>query len=396
MAHSAAAETAESFAPSEFESCAVPLLMTTIPLLPKELARLMAQYARPGGRVTTIAGIPSKQGGYLDGQAVGQALFKAPTAVALDTTDMVVAGPRLYIADGADGPRIRCLTLRTGTVHTLIACEAAVPGQPPPRHVDGPLSVACFSRSAGNMVVAPNGALILTDWWGGCIRRISAEAKTVGPSPSPSPSSSSSVVAVQVERRMTTLAGQPLGSHVEYARASAACFREMLFRPAQMALYVDKDAKARAPAIRTHSNAANTDAEADMDVGVLYVGCDEGVHVFDLDQGRRHLYPLSPRPGMYNVQVTGLALTGDGTRLFAGERNHCGLYSFDTRTGACTTLVQHPRNGFDLKTGAVTTDPKTTAKLSCASGLVIDKATRALVMVDIMNNRIVRVRGVDV
>jgi hypothetical protein len=80
---------------AEYEARAVPQITTAIPVLPKELARLMAQYARPFSGTRTIAGVPEKQG-HRDGPALGGALLYGPRCVVLDTSDPV-AGPQLMI-----------------------------------------------------------------------------------------------------------------------------------------------------------------------------------------------------------------------------------------------------------------------------------------------------------
>jgi hypothetical protein len=99
---------------AEFEARAVPLIMTAIPALPKELAQLMAQYAHVIGRTRTIAGECGGRGD-ADGPALSAAKLWGPEAVALDTTDLV-AGPQLIIGDSY---AVRCLNLRSEMVTTI-------------------------------------------------------------------------------------------------------------------------------------------------------------------------------------------------------------------------------------------------------------------------------------
>jgi hypothetical protein len=106
--------TDSKLAGAEFEAHAVPLIMTAIPVLPTELARLMAQYAQLLSGTRTIAGLPGKSG-RVDGSALSGALFRAPASVALDTTDPV-AGPQLMIGEDH---AVRCLNLRTEMVATI-------------------------------------------------------------------------------------------------------------------------------------------------------------------------------------------------------------------------------------------------------------------------------------
>jgi hypothetical protein len=76
---------------SDSEASLTAALLTAIPVLPKELARLMAQYVPPAG-VRTVAG--SSLSSYADGHALREARFAWPSAMAVDTSD-AVAGPQL-------------------------------------------------------------------------------------------------------------------------------------------------------------------------------------------------------------------------------------------------------------------------------------------------------------
>jgi hypothetical protein len=140
---------------SELEASLTAALLTAIPALPKELARVTAQYARPTG-VRLVAG-SYEDVGDSDGHAVRNALFNGPTGMAIDTFDPE-AGPQLIISDHAHG--LRCLNLRTDTVTTLV-------GRPPQKKTrsqvfNGPYGVA----------VAPNGVVFVAVMLSGCVRRI--------------------------------------------------------------------------------------------------------------------------------------------------------------------------------------------------------------------------------
>jgi hypothetical protein len=127
----------------------VPLIMTAIPVLPKELARVIAQYAHVIGRSRTVAGVPGVWD-YKDGPALS-ALFRSPSCVALDTTDPV-AGPQLMIGDSY---AVRCLNLRTEMVTTIAGGDEQ-------GRADGPASRARF-HSVVHIVVASNGVLLVAD-----------------------------------------------------------------------------------------------------------------------------------------------------------------------------------------------------------------------------------------
>jgi hypothetical protein len=105
------------------------------------------------------------------------------------------------------------------------------------------------------------------------------------------------------ERQVTTLIGDD-GPGVQFARSSAESFKRAV-RPLPWALAV------HTPPVRSPPSGAAvaTDADAERDVGSLYVGCRDGVHAFDLAEGKRTHFPI--------VQtITGLAVTEDGARLF--------------------------------------------------------------------------------
>ncbi len=326
----------------EYEARAVPLIMTAIEKLPKELARMMAQYARPiGGHTHTIAGKDGVMGN-ADGPALGGAEFARPICVALDTTD-AVAGPQLIIGDAG---RVRCLNMRTRMVTTIAGTGAL-------GHADGPASRVWLGPMQ-SIVVTPSGALLASAFGWGCVRRISA-AKW-------SPSD-----GAPVERMVTTLIGAP-AEHVQFAQPNVNSFQTRLTRPSAMVMHVSPS-----PFV----SSSISPADPDRDVGRLFVGCADGVHVFDLSTGERQHFPIE--------DVTGLALTEDGARLFAGGER--GVYMVDTRTGDCTAIIGG---------GTVTNDPQTARRFGFAGGFIIDKATRSLVLCDYEGQRIVRLRRVDI
>jgi hypothetical protein len=178
---------------AEFEARAVPLIMTAIPALPKELARVMAQYAHVIGRTRTIAGTPGEHGS-VDGHALSGARFNCGLVV-VDVTDPV-AGPQLIIGGGS---AVRCLNLLTEMVTTI---AGPGPGHTGPfqGYVDGPASSALFD-CVWDIAVAPNGALFAAEQDTGAVRRISA-AKWPG---------------------VTTLIGKA-GPDVQFARSAAESF----------------------------------------------------------------------------------------------------------------------------------------------------------------------------
>jgi hypothetical protein len=86
----------DSLVTSEYEARAVPLMMTAVPVLPKELARLMAQYARPFG-THTIAGLANSRA-----SADGPALSGTQ---ATGTNHRNIGGTTTDRADGDDTGR---------------------------------------------------------------------------------------------------------------------------------------------------------------------------------------------------------------------------------------------------------------------------------------------------
>jgi hypothetical protein len=187
----------------DFEARAVPLIMAAIGQVPKELARVIAQYARPGGHTRTIAGKVGASG-YLDGPALG-AKLDHPICVALDTTD-VVAGPQLWI--GQLNGLLRCLDMRTQMVSTVVGAQRTAEGH----GVDGPASSANI-LTVRVVVVAPNGALLIADQ-NSAIRRVSAIKRT----------------ASGAERMVTTLIGAA-GFDVKFSASTAESFKQVLDHP---------------------------------------------------------------------------------------------------------------------------------------------------------------------
>jgi hypothetical protein len=279
---------------AEYVARAVSLLCAAVPVLLKELANIIAEYARTTSGVRTIAGAGSS--GHSDGPAL-QARMAAPCETAIDETDPV-AGPQLIISDYGNHC-IRSMNLRTQQI-TTIAGVARRGG-----HRDGPVAGAQFNTPFG-LAVAPSGAIFVADQ-GMAIRRIS---------PGRPPSALGRVVE--------TLAGRKGGSDavVLFARSSHDSFRTVI---GVWTLCLEPLSASTAA-----SAAGSSDAHDHDGVRRLFAGAADGVHVFDLRRGQRTRWPVSD-------QVTGLALSADGARLFA-LTNHT-LTQFDTLTGAGTRLV---------------------------------------------------------
>jgi hypothetical protein len=114
------------------------------------------------------------------------------------------------------------------------------------------------------------------------------------------------------------------------------------------------------------------------------------VQAFELAQGQRKRFLLA-KPSPNDPDVTGLALTRDGNRLFVVcKQTVCVI---DIRTGAITPLVTVPLY-WGFRAGPVTSDPETSGGFTCAMGCVIDEVTRSLVLCDYAPHRLVRLRGV--
>jgi DNA-binding beta-propeller fold protein YncE len=128
------------------------------------------------------------------------------------------------------------------------------------------------------------------------------------------------------------------------------------------------------------------DPDPDRDVGRLYVGCKRDVHAFDLTAGKRKCLVL-PSASTF---VSGLAVTRDGTRLFAVTPQT--VFVIDTRTGASTPLRSASTGPVPV---ASAKDMETAAAFSLtnARGCVIDEATQSLVLCETQFHRIVRLRG---
>jgi hypothetical protein len=148
----AKAENVDSGGVSSYAARISTRIVAAVPVLLKELAAIIAEYARPIG-VRTIAGDPNQKGAR-DGHALRHAQFNSPSGVAIDESDPV-AGPQLIIGD-YDNHCIRCLNLRTEEV-TTIAGHERITG-----HVDGPAHKAKFGAPLG-LVVAPNGVIFVTE-----------------------------------------------------------------------------------------------------------------------------------------------------------------------------------------------------------------------------------------
>jgi hypothetical protein len=188
-------------------------LCEAVPSLPKELARVMVQYAFRKSGVRTICGstpvqpLPAAPGtGTVPSSAAGALLPTELAAMALDDTDPV-AGPQLLVG-GTHGP-LCALSLRTRTV-TVVTADAS-DGPETRLHVDGPASQARFGGIHG-IAVAPNGVLFVSDIGNRSIRRIiAAPVHRTGEGP-------------PAERSVTTLIGRA-GPHVRFAQSSRPAFQ---------------------------------------------------------------------------------------------------------------------------------------------------------------------------
>jgi hypothetical protein len=310
---------------TEYEERVVPLIMSAIDQAPKELAQLVAQYARPGGRTRVLWPSPSDRSQRL----------QLPSTVALDTTDPVT-GPQLIIG-----------TLK-GALHQLNL--QTLKGKP----------VKLTAPAQGivrSIVVAPTGVLSVCN--GRTVTRLSAAYR-------------SEPRAVPM-RKMTTFINAP-GPGVQFAGSSAKCFQTALQSPWAMTLRTDATASdTKSTGVASSLTAAsNTTATVDpeRDAGVLYVGCGDGVHVFDLTCGERKCFAKTD-----NYSITGLALTDDGARLFAVGGG--GVLRFDTSTGAISVCASLCADTLPM-------------------GCVLDPATRSLVLCMYSAHVIMRVRGIDV
>jgi hypothetical protein len=127
------------------------LIAAAAPVLLKELAHIIADYARAPS-VRTIAGTPNVMG-HADGHALREAKLYAPCAVAIDDSDPV-AGPQLIICGGDHA--IRCLNLRSEQVSTLA-------GDGFGGHKDGPLSTATFYSSNALAVTPSSGVIFVAE-----------------------------------------------------------------------------------------------------------------------------------------------------------------------------------------------------------------------------------------
>jgi hypothetical protein len=74
-----------------------PLIVAALPIVPKELAAIIADYSHSLSGVSTIAGTPGAAG-VMDGHALREAKFSSTAGLAIDDSDPV-AGPALIICD---------------------------------------------------------------------------------------------------------------------------------------------------------------------------------------------------------------------------------------------------------------------------------------------------------
>jgi hypothetical protein len=163
---------------------------------------------------------------------------------------------------------------------------------------DGPALQARLSSLVG-MVVAPNGALLVTSRDQNSVRHISAARRGAG-------SGSGG------ERRVTTLVG-PSGPSVVFTHLSNG----RSFSRGGGGYSLDPEALALHAPPRTP--------------GRLYVGCADNVHVFDLDSGEHKAWRTFHIP-------TGMALNESGTRLFVAE---CCDVQYGDRLGGLSRGQSH-------------------------------------------------------
>jgi hypothetical protein len=337
---------------AEFQARAERLVMAAIATLPKELARITAQYLQHSAHTLTIAGEPGASG-HRDGSALTGALLECPLAVAVDTTDPV-AGPQLIVSEGH---HVRCLNLRTEMVTSIAGSMARG------RSDGSALSEARF-ESLSAVVVAPNGAVFAVDGPNKCVRRLSAAKRPA-------------------ERMVMTLIGEA-GPDVEFASSSAASFRSRIWHPNALALHAP--AAVLAPASSSgDEEAAAVVVDAECDVGRLYVSAGNELHAFDLAEGERKHFAIAGFE-----RITGLAVSEDGARLFIVTPQSASV--LDTRTGASTPLITVSAVG-GFRAGPVTSDEQTSGGFSFARGCVLDESTGSLVMCEHLVHRIVRLRG---
>jgi hypothetical protein len=337
---------------SEFLKRIVPLINSAVAVFPKELSQM--EYARPSGRVRTIAGSArqASQDPVKDGDALRDATFVYPTGLALDLWDEA-AGPQLFIAEYY--ARIRCMNMCTNTVTTIFGHANSV-------HGAGTPSV----QSLFGLTVAPNGVLYAADRTAGRVRRIGgvrAVARAAG----------------MATATATTLMGAA-DADSPFARSAIPLFRTALHNPYSV---LWASGAATGPSVMAFAN-------SESDVGRLYVGCGRGVvHEFGLSEGKRWQYITKTDADAATEEVTGLAVTDDGARLFAVNKS--AVHLIDLLTGNVTCLVK----GKGTLTAGPVTDGPDRGHLNEAGGAVIDPVTRSLLMVDFRDHRLVRLRGIE-
>jgi hypothetical protein len=331
---------------SDFEASLAAALLTAIPALPKELARVMTQYARPIG-VRTIAGA-ADAGGHADGHALRAARFLGPSGIAVDLSD-AAAGPQLIITDHTRG-LIRCLNLHSETVTTIA-------GRVGPPYADGP-ALDCGIPQPYGVAVAPNGVIFVVSMYLGAVLRISA------PKRSADDSSAERFVSVAIG----PLSGRKL---ITSTVIPAEHFRVPLKQPLALCM------------VHSAASAAGTAAADGKDAVRLFVGCADGVHSFDLARGEHKHFPICA----IDNYVTGLAVDEVGAQLFALS-NRGGLSRIDLHSDTATELI--PSAGVrQLYEG-----PACQYALGFFIGAVYDAGSRSLIVCE-NAGRLLRVRGVS-
>jgi hypothetical protein len=327
-----------------YVAAVLPVLLDSIPVLPKELARLMVSYARPTG-VRRIAGALDSSQKAVDGPALNGALLSGANGIAIDLSDGDGQGPALIFVD-YHVQTLRAYHFRSETVTTIAGPFGALVG----------------------VCVAANGVIFVGDTTYGSVDRISAAR----PVPAATSASALSTEGKVSRRTVTTVVG--LASVIGLASQSHhKSMRMQLSSPLALCL--------RPVAVPKPS--AVSAAEGEIDAVRLFVGCDDGVHAFDMVQGEHKHFRVRTGP------VSGVAVTDDGARLFAVQTS--GLLCVDLATEKVTTLISGIPQFRALRVG-----PQAQGEFEYCASCVIDAQSRALIICDQNARRLIRVRGVDV
>jgi hypothetical protein len=346
--------SAHSLSGDAYVAAVLPVLLDSIPVLPKELARLMVSYARPTG-VRRIAGAKALDSSQkpADGPALNGALLSGATGIAVDLSDADGLGPALIFCDYYTRV-VRSYHFRSEMVTTIAGSNPADGGS-----TDGPASQALF-RSPFGVTVAANGVIFVAEMSGGSVRRISAP-----------------MAAAARQLRDKDLGNAPGQRTVSTAVGSAAQRKELrvaLSSPLALCL--------RPLAVPVPTSSAGPAAEGEMDAVRLFVGCSEGVSAFDMVTGEQKHFRVE------SGSVTGVAVTDDGARLFIVHTHSVSCVNLATEK--VTSLISGIPQFRALRVG-----PETPREFEYCASCVIDAQSRALIICDQNARRLIRVRGVD-